>query len=305
MTARSRASLRAEPRAPSPRWGCSHGGGPAAPRVLRVCALTPARRLEGGKAAAARPGPSRLRGRRGFEGRRGTPGSEKRRLPPVGREGRGDAERGRHALGGLALGAERPAAGRALPARPVRPGASHARSSSAGQHHPRPHGKDGGSEGGSAPRGEGTPPRGRSPRCEPRANAGSRAVCAKADVTFGALPAVCSLFGRGTGQARLSRRADSPVHPWEGPASAVSRPCDGDTLEPGGTLSHVSLPVTWEMPFAASLRAAPLLRASGFVNQCWLQVSLGVPTPPRCCRHAEFLELCPPNSAGSLGSAGL
>lgn len=160
ITARSRACRRAEQRAPSPRWGCSHGVVPAAPRVLRVCALTPARRLEGGKAAAARPGPSRLRGRRGFEGRRGTPGSEKRRLPPVGREGRGDPERGRHALGGLALGGERLAAGRALPARPGRPGASHARSSSAGQHHPRPHGKDGGSEGGSAPRGEGTPPRG-------------------------------------------------------------------------------------------------------------------------------------------------
>lgn len=86
MTAWSRACRRAEPRAPSPREGRAHGGGPAAPRVLRVCALTPARRLEGGKAAAARPGPSRLRGRRGFEGRRGTPGSEKRRLPPVGRE---------------------------------------------------------------------------------------------------------------------------------------------------------------------------------------------------------------------------
>lgn len=153
MTARSRASLRAEPRAPSPRWGCSHGGGPAAPRVLRVCALTPARRLEGGKAAAARPGPSRLRGRRGFEGRRGTPGSEKRRLPPVGREAGPRSGGSRWAPSALL-------AGRALPARPVRPGASHARSSSAGQHQPRPHGKDGGSEGGSAPRGEGTPPRG-------------------------------------------------------------------------------------------------------------------------------------------------
>lgn len=74
---------------------------------------------------------------------------------------------------------------------------------------------------------------------EPSRAAGSRPVNVKADVVFGAHPAVFTLCGRSTGPFRLSHLADVPVHLPEGPAAALSS-LFGDGLDPEVTSLSLS-----------------------------------------------------------------